>query len=326
MPSMSSPSMPSSSQLPDMSQLNPDTQLSSDDPKDKHAVPDAKPDAQPKAPSQTPDGTAATHAIAQNAIPKPGDAVRPGQLGADGRPLDKDGDGKMDADAVAPTKENMDPDGDGVPNNFQTMVNADGRELLVSCDDPRLAEMMQRMSEASPDSPMTIMDAADASGLSLNGYGTEIDVLGIKPGDVVTGMDRGLYLGEGNVLTESGEVKSLSDVMDVYNSDPKVHRLELPELPSSSEVIPEVSQAAAESDTPMAANSESPTASVEQANAASAPEPAAPVVEPASSVHQEPEPAAPQASPAAATVPSEPSIPDDAAMPVEVEYEGHAIG
>lgn len=324
MPSMSSPSMPSSSQLPDMSQLNPDTQLSSDDLKDKHAAPpDAKPDAQPKAPPQTPDGTAATHAIAQNAIPKPGDAVRPGQLGADGRPLDKDGDGKMDADAVAPTKENMDPDGDGVPNNFQTMVNADGRELLVSCDDPRLAEMMQRMSEASPDSPVTIMDAADASGLSLNGYGTEVDVLGIKPGDVVTGMDRGLYLGEGNVLTEGGEVKSLSDVMDVYNSDPKVHRLELPELPSSSEVIPEVSQAPAESDTPMAANSE---ASAEQVSGDSAPESAAPVVEPASAVHQAPEPAtaAPEVSTVAA--PSEPSIPDDAAMPVEVKYEGHAIG
>src|SRR5699024_11800123 len=59
--------------------------------------------------------------------PAQGAPVRPGQLGADMRPLDKDGDGKMDPDAVPATKEAL-LDENGDPKEVDTAVIVDGEE------------------------------------------------------------------------------------------------------------------------------------------------------------------------------------------------------
>lgn len=217
-----------------------DTVLSADD----HAPSEGKPHA-PTPPAETarastPDSTAATSAVMQNAIPRPGDPVRPGALGADGKLLDKDGDGRMDRDALAPTRENADPDGDGFRDKFKMALDVNGESVDVTCDDPRLAEMMTRLAEGDSGNPVGILDAARDSGLDLEDYGQKIDTLALKPGDVVTGTDTGMYLGDGRVLTESGDLKNLVDVMDYRVSDPEVYRLGVPELPSSEEVVPEV--------------------------------------------------------------------------------------
>lgn len=180
--------------------------------------------------------------VTMSSIPRPGDPVRPGALGADGKPLDKDGDGLMDKDAIAATKENMDPDGDGRPNPLSvTVTDADGNVHEVTTTDPRLAEMMTRLAAASDDDPKDIISAAKESGVPLEDLGEEIDIVAVQPGDVVTGTDTGMYMGDGKVLTEDGHVKSLADVMDFDKSDPKITRLQLPELPSDDAVMPEAS-------------------------------------------------------------------------------------
>lgn len=180
-------------------------------------------------------GNAATNSVMANAVSRPGEAVRPGALGADGLPLDKDGDGKMDSDSVALTEENRDRDGDGNPDPLTTTVSADGREVPVTVSDPRLAEIMNRMSEGTSDNPVRVLDAMQESGIAASDYGRKIDTMELRPGDVVTGVGKGMYLGEGLVLTEKGDIKGLPEVMDFRNSSstPAAYRIELPELPNS---------------------------------------------------------------------------------------------
>lgn len=308
MPAMPSgmPSMPSMPSIPMGGEHPPagDTHLSSDDdvPKDGTSALHDGGDAKVK--PAVDQSSAAVHASDMAMIPHPGDHVRPGALGADGKPLDKDGDGKMDADAIAPTKENMDRDGDGLPDQFQIPLSADGRTIDVTMTDPRLAEMMTRMAGASDDKPMSILDAAKASGLDLHDYGEKIDTLAIQPGDVVTGTDTGLYAGNGLVLTQDGHLKGLEQVMDFNKSDPAVHRLALPDLPSDSEVVPPT-------------HHDAPAAPVTHDAPAPAPAPAPPVHAAAP-----PPPApAPAPAPSPATAPS-----GGSGLPQEVAFEGHALG
>lgn len=291
-----------------------DTQLSADGdvPRDGtsavHAD-DAKPDAKTKQPDTS---TAAGHNVAAMSVPRPGDPVRPGQLGADGKPLDKDGDGKMDDDAKAATKENCDPDGDGVLNNFTVPIDNGERVVDVNMSDPRLAEMMQRMSAADPAHPLSILDAAQLSGLDLKDLGQEIDVMGIQPGDAVEGTDTGMYMGSGVVLTEGGEMKSLEDVMDYNKSDPKVHRLELPELPSTGEVVPDTPAATEASVSPEPAVQVSDEKPIQEPPAQEAPAPPPP---PQEAPRQTPPPAAPKASSGGSS-----------SGPEEVAFQGYAMG
>lgn len=182
--------------------------------------------------------SAGMHGMSAAAIPRPGDPVRPGALGADGKPLDKDGDGLMDDDAIAATKENMDRDGDGHPDVIPITVDTPDRSVDVELKDPRVAEMIQRLSGGTEGDPVKVLDAAAQTGLDLPDYGERIDTLAIQPGDVVTGTDTGMYLGKGMVLTESGSIRDLASVMDFAKSDPGVYRMVLPDLPSSGEVLP----------------------------------------------------------------------------------------
>ena len=336
MPSMSMPTMPTIPDIPTVGEEAPttpgDTELSSDDSmpadaKPSHTPPSSSEDNVRAAPAM--DSSAATAGAVQNAIPRPGDPVRSGALGADGKLLDKDGDGRMDRDALAPTRENADRDGDGLRDEFVFPVEADGKTYDVTCDDPRLAEMMTRLADAERNSPMTILEAAKASGLELEDYGQKIDTLSMKPGDVVTGTDTGMYIGEGNVLTEGGEVKKLVDVMDYRISNPEVYRLDVPELPSSEDVIPDVPE---QRDPPADAPSHTEPAAAPEAAAHPTPEPS-----PEPPPVEEPDSAAAQPSSASsASAPSPSTVTDDALEAMlsggsssgiqDVEYQGYAMG
>lgn len=337
MPQMPMPQMPTASvpqgltdmlgnlnQPQDDAPKNPEeTELSSDKGADgKTSAIQSDPTA-PRADTrpQTDPSSAATHAVAANTVPKPGDPVRPGALGADGKPLDKDGDGLMDKDAIAATKENADPNGDGIRDSFTVEVDNGDRAVNVTLNDPRIAEMMQRLAGASNEEPLTIYEAAEQSGVKLESYGTQIDTLATLPGDIVTGTDKGIYLGNGLVLCENGEMKGLTEVMNADKSidKPAVFRMELPELPSTGEVLPpEADQLAAE-----AAGSENAPEVAPGAVPEAAPEPApAPAPEPTPEPTPEPEtPAAPYMAPSTDT-----SAPTDASGIQEVAYQGKALG
>lgn len=309
-----------------------DTQLSGDTDAPREgtsavgAADDTKADSKVKAPTDT--SSAAGQNMAMMQVPHAGDPVRPGALGADGKPLDKDGDGKMDADALAVTKENMDPDGDGVPNKFTIPIDNGERSVDVTMDDPRLAEMMTRLADADPDHPLSVLDAAKQSGLDLDSLGQDIDVMGIKEGDVVEGVGKGMYMGHGMVVMEDGQIKSLEDVMDYGKSDPKVHRLDLPEIPSEAAVVPDTPNAAPVTETSV--SPEAPESSaLSSASDRSMTEMSAPREEaPAAAPPHETPAAAPQPAQEShkpATAP-QPAAPASSGGIKEVPFEGYAMG
>jgi len=164
----------------------------------------------------SPESRVADAALPPPTAVHPGDPVRRSQLGADMKPLDKDGDGRMDADAVAPTQRNMDPHHRGKPDAVPTAVMIDGVPHAVSVDDPRLLEMMNTLGAAKPDQPVDVLAAAAQADMPLSGYGHfRDDPMSAKTGDVVTGSKgTGMYLGDGNVLMEDGTVKPLIDVFE----------------------------------------------------------------------------------------------------------------
>ncbi|RIT36866.1 hypothetical protein D2E76_16590 [Mycobacteroides abscessus] len=180
---------------------------------------------------------AADAALASPPLLRAGDPVRPGQLGADMKPLDKDGDGRMDADAVAPTQHNMDKDHDGKPDMVPTAVIIGGVPHPVEVDDPRLLEIMNIFGSATPEHPADVLDAAHQAGVPLSSYGTYLDdPMSAKTGDVLTGSKgTGMYLGGGQVLMEDGTKQPLIDVAEFRPPGAGFFRLELPELPVGAE-------------------------------------------------------------------------------------------
>lgn len=182
----------------------------------------------------SPESRAADAALVSPPLLRPGDPVRKGQLGADMKPLDKDGDGRMDADAVAPTQHNMDPHHHGKPDNVATAVIVGGVPHAVSVDDPRLLEMMNTLGTATPGNPVDVLDAAARAGAPLSGYGHFIDdPMDAKTGDVMTGSKgTGMYMGGGQVLMADGSgVKPLIDVFEFRPPHSGFFRLDLPALP-----------------------------------------------------------------------------------------------
>ncbi|MCV7286028.1 hypothetical protein H7J87_11870 [Mycolicibacterium wolinskyi] len=246
----------------------------------------------------SPEARAADAALASPPVLRPGDPVRQSQIGADMKPLDKDGDGRMDADAIAPTQHNMDKDRDGHPDKVATAVMIGGSPHAVSVDDPRLLEMMNTLGAATPEQPVDVLDAAAKAGMPLSGYGQFLDdPMSAKTGDVLTGSKgTGFYLEGGQVLMEDGSVKPLIDVLEFRPPHSGFFHLDLPELPPGDD--------------------ESDGSSIPP----SAP-PAAPVAPPSSTVppaaeHQEPAAAPPPAEQPAPSMPAPQSPPDAAAAPV----------
>lgn len=234
-PGMGMPPAPGVPQLPTLPQIpapgGPNTGLAADH--GERAPHDSLDPSKEHDRRTSPESRSADAALASPPILRPGDRVRPSQLGADMKPLDKDGDGRMDADAIAPTQHNMDKDQDGQPDKVATAVMIGGVPHAVSVDDPRLLEMMNTLGAATPDHPADVLDAAAQAGMPLSGYGQFLDdPMSAKTGDVLTGSKgTGMYLEGGQVLMEDGTRKPLIDVFEFRPPHSGFFRLELPPLP-----------------------------------------------------------------------------------------------
>lgn len=181
----------------------------------------------------SPESRATDSMLTPAPAPSVGDPVRRTALGADMRPLDQTGSGRMSPEAVPPTRQNM-TDANGNPKQVETVIEIGGQEHPITIDDPRLLEMMNIVSaEGSADSPMEILEAAKRAGVELASYGDYIgNPLDAKPGDVViSGKGNGFYMGDGRVLMETGEIKPISEVLELRPPESGIFRLALPELP-----------------------------------------------------------------------------------------------
>lgn len=188
-------------------------------------------------PSPTsPAARVADAALVSPSAPAEGDRVRATALGADMRPLDRNGDGRMSAGAVSPTRAAL-TNPDGTPKKVPTSVVVDGVEYPMEMSDPRLKEMMDIMAGADPDSPIDVLESARRAGINLSSYGDPIDPADAQPGDVVVGpKGQGFYLGDGKVLMSDGTVKNLDEVLVNNPPESGMFRLAMPELPEYSTI------------------------------------------------------------------------------------------
>lgn len=291
-------------------------------------------------------------AASPSTLGAPGSDARPNQLDANGKPVDKNGDGKVDEDAVPLSKNTVRP--------FDLSLSADGENLVVAgVTDPRLGEMMLNMAQASEDAPMAVLEAAAAAGMPLESLGDPLDPDQARVGDAVVGDTMsGIYLGEGAVLTSTGEV---TDLWEVVGDNGFVAEIPLPELPddpaAAESAETQVSSASGEGPAPIEPIAPLPADAVAgdvTQPLDTAPPPAAEVAPepesaPASPAQEAPQPSAGESAPvaqpepaAAAPTPTEPTpepAPQFAAaaapaqtasnaggLPREVEYEGRPLG
>jgi len=274
------------------------------------------------------------------ALGAPGSPARPNQLDATGKPVDKDGDGKVDKDAVPLSKKTVKP--------FDLSIPAGGQNVMVKgVPDPRIGEMMLDMSDARSGNPMSVMEAAKAAGMDIPALGDPMDPDKAKVGDAVIGdTQSGLYMGDGKVLTSSGAVENMGDVLGESGF---VSHIPLPELPDNP---PGSGEGAADKPgTITVGDTTSPTTNTSgAADAVSSVPESGPSPEPvkspppASAVADSPAPApaAPAPAPAApapAPVPTAPSVaadttllaaespaPAGGGLPTQVPYEGRPLG
>ncbi|OSC34615.1 hypothetical protein, partial [Mycolicibacillus koreensis] len=152
----------------------------------------------------------------------PGSPARPNQLDAEGKPADKDRDGKVDKDAKPLAKSTVKP--------FNLKLDPHGQHAEVKdVPDPRIGEMMLNMADATADSPVSVLDAAGGAGMDIESLGDPVDPAQAKVGDAVIGDEEsGLYIGDGQVLTSTGDIESIEDVTGETGF---VSEVPLPELP-----------------------------------------------------------------------------------------------
>ncbi|GAS95702.1 MULTISPECIES: hypothetical protein [Mycolicibacterium] len=271
----------------------------------------------------------------------PGSEARTHQLDASGKPVDKDGDGKVDKDAVPLSKKTVKP--------FDLAVPVDGANVQVAgVPDPRIGEMMLQMAGAGEDRPVSVLDAAKAAGMDITSLGDPIDPALAETGNAVIGTEKsGIYLGDGRVLTSTGEV---TDLDSVVGEDGFIAEVPLPELPDETpagDAPTALSSAGAAPLPPLeplppqaavpAADVTAPPPAAEPAPAAPTPPEAgtAPAPAPAPAEPAEPaepaapaEPAPPVATPAPpAQAPADESAPrGTGGLPQQVAYQGRALG
>lgn len=274
--------------------------------------------------------TTATFSPPGQATPKsvgmPGSDARPHQLDATGKPVDKEHTGKVDKDAVPLSKKSIKP--------FDLAVPANGHNVQVkNIPDPRLGEMMLNMADATADKPCSVIDAAKASGMDLTSLGDPIDPEDVQVGNAVIGAyQSGMYLGEGLVMTSTGLIENLAEVLGDNGFISEIPLPDLPDdapLPSANGEAPPANPAPAPSDsaardvTPLPPNPAPAVPNAAPAPAATPAEPAAapPQVAPTPPPPPPVQPSAPPAPPAAA-----PEVAPTGPMPQQVNYQGHALG
>lgn len=275
--------------------------------------------------------TTATFSPPGPATPKsvgmPGSDARPHQLDATGKPVDKEHTGKVGKDAVPLSKKSIKP--------FDLAVPANGHNVQVkNIPDPRLGEMMLNMADATADKPCSVLDAAKASGMDLTSLGDPIDPEDVHVGDAVIGAyQSGMYLGEGLVMTSTGLIEDLAEVL---GDNGFISEIPLPDLPDDAPLpdakgeapvanpAPAPSDSAARDMTPLPPNPAPAVPNAAPAPAATPAEPAAaapPQVAPTPPPPPPVQPSAPPAPPAAA-----PEVAPTGPMPQQVNYQGHALG
>lgn len=299
-------------------------------------------DSGPAADAAAADRKAATAAFvppgaaAPGGLGMPGSDARPHQLDANGRPADKNGDGKVDRDATPLSKRTVRP--------FDLSVPADGKNVQVQgIPDPRVGEMMLTMADADDDRPVAVLDAARASGMPIDSLGDPKDPSQVEVGDAVIGaVQSGIYLGQDLVLTSTGAVMDLVDVLGDAG-DGFVADIPLPELPD--DVPGEGDDKLGEPDGPAVPQTGPPIEPVTHTSGDDAPPPAVAAAPAAAPAQPEPATAAPLARPAVSDPPApapapapEPAPPpgqpvqqhqqraasDD--LPRQVAYQGRALG
>lgn len=259
----------------------------------------------------------------------PGSDARTHQLDANGKPVDRDGDGKVDKDAVPLSKKTVKP--------FDLAVPVDGANVQVAgVPDPRIGEMMLQMAGAGEDRPVSVLDAAKAAGMDITSLGDPIDPAQAETGNAVIGAEKsGIYLGDGRVLTSTGEV---TDLDSVVGEDGFIAEVPLPELPEETPAGDAQTAPSSASAAPLPPLEPLPPQAAVPAEDVTAPPPAA---EPAPAAPTPPEagtapvpapaPAAP--APPVATPPPPAQAPADesaprgtGALPQQVAYQGRALG
>ncbi|MCB9441166.1 MAG: hypothetical protein H6523_13070 [Mycolicibacterium sp.] len=271
--------------------------------------------------------TAATPA----ALGAPGTDARPNQLDAKGHPADKDHNGKVDKDAVPLSKKTVKP--------FDLRLTGVGPEhqqqLVHGVPDPRIGEMMLNLAGATEAHPMSVLDAAHASGLDISSLGNPMDAGLAKVGDAVVGAaTSGIYLGDGLVLTATGAVESIDDVLA---GDGFVSEIPLPDLPEDADsIVANAQHLPPGPDAPVLPDTAGPAQAVPAPPEAShvvtppdAPQPPsgpppAPVAPVADAVPAPPP--APAVSPAADVVPASRDGSADQKLPTAQPFSGHAVG
>lgn len=259
-----------------------------------------------------------------SALGAPGSPARPHQLDAAGKPVDANRDGKVDDTATSLSKASVKP--------FDLNVPAEGQNVLVKdVPDPRIGEMMLDMADSRGGQPLSVLDAAKAAGMDIPALGDPMDPKQVKVGDAVIGdAQSGLYLGEGKVLTSTGLVENIDDVL---GKNGFVSEIPLPELPADKPA------AEGAPNTQLAAATPEPAPVAAQTGPAPAPAPPAPQVPPVpvSAPVASPPPAAPAPVPAAppAEPPAAPAPPAEPAggkpvdkgngLPLVAPYEGHPL-
>jgi hypothetical protein len=190
--------------------------------------------------------------------------------------------------------------------------------------------MMLDMADAKGGSPMSVLDAAKTAGMDIPALGDPMDPKLAKVGDAVIGdAQSGIYLGDDKVLTSTGLVENLNDVL---GKDGFVSQIPLPELPDAppggdGKTPPAVTVSTTH-------DGSTPTAAPVTQLAAAPPPPAAPVPPPAAHAPAAPAPEAapvsaapPAALPPAAPAPAVvPAVGPGGGLPKKVPYEGHALG
>lgn len=259
----------------------------------------------------------------------PGSDARTHQLDANGKPVDKDGDGKVDKDAVPLSKKTVKP--------FDLAVPVDGANVQVAgVPDPRIGEMMLQMAGAGEDRPVSVLDAAKAAGMDITSLGDPINPAQAETGNAVIGAEKsGIYLGDGRVLTSTGE---MTDLDSVVGEDGFIAEVPLPELPEETPAGDAQTAPSSAGAAPLPPLEPLPSQAAVPAEDVTAPPPAA---EPAPAAPTPPEagaapvpapaPAAP--APPVATPPLPAQAPADESaprgtggLPQQVAYQGRALG
>lgn len=268
--------------------------------------------------------TGATHTLSRTdpaALGVPGSPARPHQLDATGKPADRDGTGKVSPGAVPLSKQTVKP--------FDLTVPAGGQNVQVKgVPDPRIGEMMLDMADAHGGAPLSVLDAAKAAGMDIPSLGEPLDPKLAKVGYAVVGdVQSGIYLGDGKVLTSTGLVENLDDVLGKGGF---VSKIPLPELPDSppggANAAPAPTITVGNNDAPAPPSGPVTQLAATPPPAAPAPPPAAPAPLPEAAPVPVPSAPVPAPAPAPAAAPGAPAAGAGDGTPRKVPYQGHALG